>query len=477
MPKHKISELFLYKHRYAIGYGLLAIIFVTIVVMAQLVTGGVSTDEMASTVASSSLAENLFSSDILNLPFRALQWASVSLFGLSVWSVKLPAAILAACSGVALVFLLKRWSKMSVVIPAATLILASSQFLFSAQDGTPGILYILLPILVLLFGHISGSSKQLKLPALLVTAVLLAISVYTPFLVYFVAAILVVCLVHPRIRHAVRTATRWYLWLALAVFAVCVAPLVVACANQPDTLRLLLTNGATDINVLQGFKQFVTTLFFSNAQASSTVLAPVYGLPVTALVIAGFVYGLQQRHRAKYYMILGWLVISVVVLAFDPSVTSLVFAPLVLLLTKGLAIVIQKWYDLFPSNPYARVTGLAPIAFLILTVCLTSTTHFMFGYHYSPQVARFYNDDITLLRANMKDGSVVLTKPDSLDYKFYKILEKHAQVVVVDKLPDKRPGQLITVGRQESTASSDLKLVRVVVSSRTDDANRLYIYE
>jgi hypothetical protein len=455
---------------------LLGLVFVAVLFAAQLVTDGVSEAEMASTVASSKLTTDPFSSNIVNLPFRVLQWASVSLFGLSVWSIKLPAVVLAACSGVAIVFLLRRWSKLPIVLPATILILASSQFLFSSQDGTPGILYILLPVLILLFGHIAGSKKELNLLALLIAAALLAISIYTPLLVYFVAAIAVVCLIHPRIRLAMSTATRWYLWLALAVFIVCMVPLLIACINDPNTARLVLTNDAVGANPLQGIKQLVTTLFFSSTQSNSAVLAPVYGLPLTALVIVGFVYGLRQRHRAKYYTILGWLVISVIVLAFDPRVTALVFAPLALLLTKGLAIVIQKWYDLFPGNPYARVAGLVPITFLILTICLTSALHFMFGYHYSPQVAKYYNDDITLLRDNLDSNTTILVKHNSPEYDFYKLLEKRENVKVVSELPTTTPKQLITIGKQKLAENSGLKLKRIVTSDRTDDANRLYIY-
>ncbi|MDR1032863.1 MAG: glycosyltransferase family 39 protein [Candidatus Nomurabacteria bacterium] len=476
MPKRKISDLFLYKHRYLAGYILLGVVFAVILIVAQFVTGGLSSSEMANSVSSAKLGSNFFSADIVNLPFKLLQWASISIFGLSVWSIKLPAVILAACSGVAIIFLLRRWSKMSVVIPAAILLVASSQFLFSAQDGTPNILYILLPVLILLCGHIAGSSKQLHLPALLATSALLAISIYTPFLIYFVIAIVAICLVHPRIRLAIRTTARWHLWLVLATFLIFIAPLILAIVNQPDTLRLVLTNGATDVNILRGFNQFITTLFFSRAQADGAFLTPVYGLPTTALMIIGFVYGLKQRHRTKYYVILGWLAISVAVLVFDPSATTLVFAPLALLLTKGLAIVIQKWYNLFPGNPYARVAGLAPIAFLIFTICLTSVLHFVFGYHYSPQVAKHYSDDLTLVRNNMSDGTVILAKHDSLEYDFYKLLERREKVTVLSALPEERPKQLIAIGKQGAATSSNLTLIRIVTSGRIDDANRLYIY-
>jgi hypothetical protein len=478
MPKTKVSDLFFYKHRYLIGFVLFGLVFASILCMAQLVTGGLSNGEMTSAVLSNQLADNPFSKSIVNFPFRILQWASVSIFGLTVWSIKLPAIILAALSGIAVIFLLKRWSKLPVVLPAAILILTSSQFLFSSQDGSPSILYILLPVLILLFGHIAGSKKELNLSALLVAAALLAVSLYTPLLIYFVTAIILVCLIHPRTRLVISTAKRWYLYLALAVFTVCIVPLVVACVNDPSAVQLILTNGATDINLLQGIKQFVTTLFFSSAQSNSAVLVPVYGLPLTALVIIGFIYGLGQRHRTKYYMILGWLIISVTVMAFDPSVTALVFAPLALLLTKGLAIVIQKWYDLFPSNPYARVAGLAPISFLIVAICSTSVLHFMFGYHYAPQVTKYYNNDITLIRENLASGTVVMANGDP-EYEFYKLLEKSKDVTVVNKLPTTPPERLITIGKQKIAASSKskFKLERIVTSGRLENANRLYIYE
>jgi hypothetical protein len=362
------------------------------------------------------------------------------------------------------------------VIPASALILTSTQFLFCAQDGTPQVLYIMLPVLILLFGHMAGSTKELRLPALLILAALLATSLYTPFLIYFVAAIGIISLLHPRIRLAFRTAKPIYLWGALSVFAIGVLPLVVATICQPDIMRLLLTNHVADINIWANFQQFFASLFLSNAQADSLILGPLYGLPIAALIVVGLVFGVQQRHRTKYYVLAGWLLIATGLMLIDPSLTVLVFTPFALLTTKGLAIVIQKWYSLFPTNPYARLGGLAPIAFLVIGMSITSANHFMMGYHYSPQIAKHHNNDITLVRQHLQTGAAILVTPGSLEYSFYKILEQREPVNVVSQLPSRRPTSLITIGKQALAAKTNLKLVQIVTSSHTDQPDRLYIY-
>ncbi|MDR0591520.1 MAG: glycosyltransferase family 39 protein [Candidatus Nomurabacteria bacterium] len=477
MPKRKVNDYFLYKYRYIIGYILLAVVFVTVLVAAQFVTGGVSKNEMASAVASADLsADTFFSENIVNLPFKVLQKLSIGLFGLSVLSIKLPAAILAAGAGVALLFLLWRWSKTTVVIPAALLIIASSQFLFCAQDGTPSILYILLPVLILLFGHIAGTGKELRLPPLLALSATLAISTYIPFLIYFVIIIAATALIHPRVRFIIKATTHWKLWLALATFLAFIAPLLIASVLDVNTLRAVFTGGVVDLKLWQNAKQVFASFLMANVAQDSPILTPILGLPTTALTIVGFVYGLRQRHRSKYYVIMGWLLIAIIATIVDPRVIALIFAPTALLMTKGLAIVIQKWYDLFPENSYARVAGLVPIGFFIMVVCYASVLHFFLGYHYTPQVAKHYDDDISLVKKHLEGGSVILAKKNSLEYKFYKILEGQADVTVTNQPPQKVPANLVTIGKQDLPSASKLKLQQIVTSTKTDNANRLYVY-
>jgi hypothetical protein len=477
MAKIKVTDYFLYRHRYLIGYVLLGLVFAAVLVAAQFATGDLSQQEMASAVSSTRVTDDFFSASIVNLPFKLLQMASINIFGLSVFSVKLPATILAAASGVALFFLLRHWSKMYIVIPASILIVASSAFLFSAQNGTPNILYILLPMLIVLLGHIAASSSKLKLWASLSAAAVLALSLYTPFLVYFVLAIVVVAFAHPYVRLTVRNSDKRILWASLAVFVLLAAPLVVASVLDTATIPTLLTNNVSNPSVLNGARAMVTSLFFSHSQTNDSILTPIYGLPLTALIVIGFFYGLREKHRTKYYVLLGWLAVSFVVLVFDPHVTTLIFVPLALLITKGLAILIQKWYEVFPDNPYARVAGLVPITFLIVAICTTSAVHFVLGHRYSPQVASSYNNDISLVRANLVDNTAILTEPDSLDYDFYKILEQQGKATVLSELPDERFARLITIGHHGATKNTDLKLVRIVTSGMTHNADRLYIYE
>jgi hypothetical protein len=174
MKKTRISDFWFYKYRYQLTYGGLFLAFLSIIIYTIFVSpNALTSKEIESATLSANLSfSNIFSSEILNFPFRILQNLSISIFGLSNFSIKLPAILISIATVFAIIKLSHAWFSKGTATLAAILAIASSQFFFIAQNGTPEILYIFYPILLIWLGakFLETKKKRTLLPLATVLA-------------------------------------------------------------------------------------------------------------------------------------------------------------------------------------------------------------------------------------------------------------------------------------------------------------------
>ena len=125
MKKVIISKLFLYRHRFIIGYLLLGIVFTaTLLYLPTITPNGLSEAEMESVVTSMNTGKDtVISGNIIDLPYHMLQKATILLFGLTTYGIKLPSIIIGALLCFLFVLLLNRWFKNNVACLASILFL------------------------------------------------------------------------------------------------------------------------------------------------------------------------------------------------------------------------------------------------------------------------------------------------------------------------------------------------------------------
>jgi hypothetical protein len=138
----------------------------------------------------------------------------------------------------------------------------------------------------------------------------------------------------------------------------------------------------------------------------------------------------------------------------------------------------QKWYDVFPNNPYARVLGLVPIGFFVTALVSGSLVYFANGYRYVPQVAEHFSSDLSLLNENLSDGTVVLLPASSPNYEFYKLVESKSDknLQVSSTVPKPVDGRLI-VSHDYDRKQLAAEPSRIVTSAKANNADRWYIYD
>ena len=241
MKKARINDLWFYKYRYQIGYCGLFISYIVIILYTILVAPrGLTASEINSAYESSQFSfANLFSADIVNAPYKLFQGLSISLFGLSTFSIKLPSLIISALALFGIIKLTNKWFSPGIATLASVIAIASSQFFFLAQNGSPEILYILYPVLILYFGATFISAKN-KIPSIIAFSTLLGLSLYTPLGVYILLAMILTIFAHPHLRFLIKKTAKKQSALVFIILPLLIAPLLIAVFRDFNVAKELI---------------------------------------------------------------------------------------------------------------------------------------------------------------------------------------------------------------------------------------------
>lgn len=472
MNKFKISELFVYKWRYWIGYILVAVSLISALFFAGMfLPGGLSSQEMQSVVKSNSLGfTSLTSLDITNLPYHLLQHASIAIFKVSVLSIKLPSIILAFLSAIGMILLLRRWFKPGIGVLASLIAITTGQFLFIAQDGTPGILYLFWSVCLLLLANVISQQKKFRSLYVITLFVAIALSLYTPLSLYVLIALATAVILHPHLRYIIRHLPKLQLIIGILLSMLIVVPLVVALIKSPNLWLTLLGIPNHWPNFGANFASLGAQYFGFSKPGGLVLMTPFFELGSMLIIAIGLYYVLKTRVTAKNYVITLWMICLIPAIILNPNFTSITFLPLVLLLATGLNTLLSYWYNLFPRNPYARIGGLIPIIILVTVLVFSGASRFIYGYKYDPSVVPNFSKDLKLIP---KDTKNIVVSSDEFD--FYKVVSLHNKKINVTTAPTTGSDGFLATNKANK-AFSGYKINRIITSSTKNQSDRFYLY-
>lgn len=472
MAAVQITQFFLYRWRYIIGYTTVFLILVGLLGFAGFfIPGGLSGDEMSAVVQSDSISITNFSSfAILNLPYHFIQAVSITLLGVSDFSIKLPSLLLGLASAVGLILLLSQWFKRNIAVLASLVAVTTGQFLFVAQSGTPSVLYIFWPIMLLLLGTLITKGFKWQFLWRTLFFVTVALSLYTPLSIYPLAAMVLAAVLHPHLRNVIRKMLRTRLIFAMVLGAIIISPLVYAVIREPSFGLTLLGIPDALPDIVNNAKTLVKQYLFFWQPSSTTLMTPVFGLGSILLILYGVVRIIKTRETTQSYLIIAWLICLIPVLLINPTFTTVTFLPLVLLLTTGLDRLIAYWYRLFPLNPYARIAGLLPLVVLVLGLITSGLDRYIYGYYYQPATVGHFSKDLSLLPQDTK--YLVVTASEQ---PFYNVVADHRDDLTVStSSPDT---ESFTASRSANQTFDGYEVEHIVTSSSSKDGDRFYVYK
>lgn len=489
MTKDTVKKYTLYKLRFWLGYSFLGLVVLCVFGLAAMYSpGGLTAAERQSALTSASLQlSEPASLLIVDLPYHVLQKASLYLFDLTAISVKLPSLLIGFITAIALVLLLRKRFTQTASIITAGVIVISAQFISLVATGAPDIMMVLWPTLLLLIAVYTSHSKQLPPMAIYTGGAVIALSLFTPFTLYVVAAFILAALIHPRTRYMLRKAPRGALFTALGAIILAVGICVYASyRDHTFAERLLFRSSSFSLDILANLRLILAQIidFTSMSTAQTSLLAPVFGLSTIVFVILGIYHLLKWRFSALSYVVTIWMLALVPIIVLNPSMLYLLIPPFALLVASGVGALLGYWYRLFPKNPYARVFALVPVTILFACIIISGAARYFYSFHYYAPLANASSHDLELVdREVTKDPHITLfvAKDEESFYQLY--LDTHnnstthlssdtASVLVKNQIT-----QNTLATRGSTLVATGVRPSRVIATSElTSPSDRLYIY-
>lgn len=476
MSKHPIAKLWLYRYRFYILQIALALGFAGLLVVITLNSiHSISDAEMASAVESSSLGfTNILQGNILDLPFRLLQTLSIRTFGLTVLAIKLPSLIIAAITGIFLILLINRWHKTNVAVITCLLAIPSALFLGSAISGTPAIMAIFFPVIILWLGSKLVGEKQPSPVLAFILAAMFALSCYTPYFVYAAVAIPLLCLLHPHLRLSIKRFGTLKILLLLSTFVLLLSPIIVTAFTNLATIKQLFVPDQLSFSLLlDNFTTATKALSYFTTANPTPVLQPVLGISLTLIAFIGIVAIIPNRHASRYGITGALIFFAAATSLFDSNYIVAFFLPATILIAAGINFILTEWYSLFPLNPYPRIIGGLFVFAFACTIIVSNVTFFLYAPHHVQSVNAAQHYELPALRQNLDSGSDVIVSEESLD--FYRLLEKEFSDVHVSTSVPEKATTVIYIDAPESIPP-DYTLTKVVTAPTYQNADLLYVY-
>ncbi len=476
VKKITISRLFLYRYRFVIGYIVLGLLFVGLLVTMPLYAQkGLSQAEIDSAVSSYYLGRSDISNgDLVDLPYRVLQKISISCLGLSPYAVKLPSIIMGMLLGFLLILLLNRWFKSNVSLLASTLIILSTPFLFLAGSGTPLIMLVFWPTLLLWLGSkIQGEKHPRPLYCFAFMIAMLG-AIFTPYMLYFALFCVLFVLIQPHLRFVVKSLPKVPLVICGILALGGVGLIGLSVYLHPETLmELFFRDGFEAGEFWKNVGTGLARAFSWHSSLEGVFLAPLISLPSFALALIGLFSTTKGFFASRNSIATILLVFCLIITGFNPDAVIFMILPFSILMAHGLKYLLEKWYGLFPENPYARIAALAPLTLLFATMIMPGLLQYFYGYRYSPNVAEEFSDalGVILQHRDVLEGRTLVAPENTL---FYQILDQSMNVRVTESVSG-TTGPIAVLGAPtEDLTGYDLE--RIITSPKRDNSDILYLY-
>jgi len=471
MSSFDFSNFFIYKYRYIIGYVLIGLTLIFSLVFSSLyLPGGLTEKEIESTVTASVIdIKTPDSVNVINLPYYLLQKAGFKLFGVSLITIKLPSIILGAASIVGLFLLLKKWFRARIAILSSLIAIATGQFLFIAQNGSPDIMYLFWPVWLMYFSSMISSEEKRKNIHIILFGILASLSLYTPLSIYVLLVFGISTVVHPHLRfYLIKKMPKRKLITGLVISAILITPLIYYVIKTPDIILTILGIPKQLPDLGLNFSKLYNQYLSFSKPGGTTVITPFFELGSFLIILIGIYRLIITRSTAKSYTLAFWIFILAPIVVLNPDYISISFLPLVILLASGLNWLLNRWYGLFPRNPYARIAGLIPVVVLVSTLIFFGATRYIFNYRYNPNIVNNFSKDIQLIPRDTKN---ILVAKDEFD--FYNSMAKYNNDFKVIQEPT---GENFVATKKASNNFENYNITRIITNSFKEDSDRFYLY-
>lgn len=380
MKSRTLKQLLLYNYRYWFAYAtVFGFILFFLGWRLSHLPPGLAPQELTNA------ARHLTLSSMLELPIyplhSLLQWASISLLGISAFSLRLPSVVIALIVAFLLYHLLKRWFGKPTALLSIALFISADWFLFIARFGGGGIEFSFwLTLALLCFTKLI----EHKTKWLLLFAITIAAFLFVPFGIYAALTLCLSLFCYRVFRERMLKSGLGILVPSVLVVLIGLIAGIYTSWQNPEFLKNIL--GMQNVPTVADYIRN----FFTNTSAVVAVLpsanpmiSPSGIFFVRFFELIFILFGVVMLWRTRVNRLNLTVLILSVVLVLVGGLSSgsrgggLILVPAAIYMTAGIRHLLHRWQRTFPKNPYARIGAYVPLAILfIFAVSLHYVSYF-----------------------------------------------------------------------------------------------------
>ena len=308
-------------------------------------------------------------------------------FGGPGYAPRLVSAFIGVTSVVSMFVILRHWHTTRVSVLATILFACSSWLLGTARLGTVDSAF-LLPMLLLL-GGIWLHRKRHVVFASLITLIAAMFLLYVPAMAWFVLPAII--WQRRRLKQALQQLSVWWQAVIIVIGVLGLAPLIWALANNPDLIRPWLglpTSFPGPIEYLKNVARVPLAIFITREPNAVYGIANLPFTDIFTAVMAAFgTYAYAFRLKLdRTKLILASAVLGTLVIALGGPVRVSLLLPFIYILSAaGIALLLQKWFTVFPRNPFARSVAVVLMSAAIAVSCFYHLNRYFIAWPNTPQ--------------------------------------------------------------------------------------------
>ncbi len=342
------------------------------------------------------LRQSMFWHDIfhnpINLPLHLLERLAFYIAPHNLFILRLPSVIIGIIILCLVVSVVRQWYGLKAAIIAGFLLCSSSIFLADARQATPSILMFGLIIILAIRSWLIHSSR--KLLPLLSAFICLALVLYIPGFIWFVAAALIWR--YKLILRRLLICNLWQRIVLVVVGVALIAPLVWSVIRLPSNLYTIfgLPRHYDAMIILKNLYHIPLNIFVRSSLAPSQLVPhiPILNIFEICMFILG-VYSLWYfRKSERFKAMTGMILLSVLLITIGGAVSINLLLPIIyIVITVGIFYLLENWLYVFPVNPIAKTLGIAVLGCAVGVSCWYHISSYYNAWEHNPSVQIVFN--------------------------------------------------------------------------------------
>lgn len=343
------------------------------------------------TQAASSRTVNAIIENPLGLPHKALQYATQRI-DVSAFTIRAPSAAIGFVSAVCFFYVLRNWYSHRIAVLGTALYVTTPWFLHTVRHGGSTSVYLLLFCAVACAVWLENSRGSIY--AILCSAALVIALFYIPGMIWFVVPALLWQI--GRIGEALEGQNAALLTVLSLLMLCTLVPLGWALYQNPDLVRPyfgLSQSFAPAVDILKNIALVPYHLVIrgtANPEMWLGTLPLLSVLPSVMLVIGLYVHAVKRKlDRVLFFGLV--IVLGAVLANLGGPVNLVLLLPFLFAISiSGLSYTLQRWFTVFPRNPFAKMLGTIVVFAVIALSAFGGISHYFVAWPNTPQTKEVF---------------------------------------------------------------------------------------